>query len=182
VAAGIHACAERGDIVTPDQEQYGDEAIELRCTNVEGAIGHLHIPTANWEKQADHLDNTRRLITRHWDRQRPALAALADQRAAGIARLAEQGITPEDGCTVTVGRVTLEAVRDQPPVDHRYRIMRGREQAGWAWLSTWHKAIRLHYIVLDEDGDRFYGRGLREALARMAGALDDLPLTEAGAR
>lgn len=163
-------------MVTPDLEQLADEAIEARTSWVESRIGSLHIPASDWT-QVDHLQRTRDLVTGNWNKQRPALAQLADDRLAAITRLAEQGITPEDGCTVTVGRVTLEAVRDLHPVGHRYRVKRGREQVGWAWLSST-GAYTTTVALVDRGAWCTHGR-LVDALTCPAEHLNAMPLTEA---
>lgn len=175
--------------MTPELEQLADEAIELRCTNTDRAISSYRLPliTINDPVHArpapdgvDHLDRARTVLAATWASTRPALAQLADARLAAIARLAEQGITPEPDCTVTVGRVTLHTVRDQHPVSHRYEVMRGRERVGWAWLSQ-----SGAYTTAIEGVDRgawcSHGR-LTDALTCPAEHLNALPLTEAGTR
>jgi hypothetical protein len=174
--------------VTPDLERLADEAIELRTANVDGAIGSYHIPirltsgaVLDQGNVVDHLDRARNMLASSWAAQRPALAQLANDRLTTIAALAAQGVTPEAGCTVTVGRVTLEAVQDLHPVAHRYRVIRGREQAGWAWLSsddTWDTGTYIAAV-----GDLYlFGPNLRDVLEAHAEHLDTEPLTGAGAR
>lgn len=178
--------------MTPELEQLADEAIELRCTNTDRAISSYRIPTVTraapgvtGAQVIDHLDRARTVLAASWASHRPALAQLANERLAAISRLAEQGITPGPGCTVTVGRVTLEAVRDLHPVSHRYRVMRGREQAGWAWLSDTVRGVP--YVVAlngdtTPDGYTAAGDSLSDALEWAARHLSQQPLTEAGAR
>lgn len=169
--------------MTPDLEQLADEAIELQHTDIERALNRHHIAIGKLADRGtvDHLDRSRVIIAATWASTRPALTSLANDRRSAVARLANlHGITPAPGCTVTAGRVTLEAVRDLHPVSHRYRVMRGREQVGWAWLSG---DGRYSFDIRDEAG-RFHGTDgrLDVALTMCAGWLNAEPLTEAGAR
>lgn len=169
--------------MTPEREQIADEAIELRCTNTDRAISSYRLPailiTDRGTEKVDHLDRARIILATTWASHRPALAQLANDRLAGIARLADRGVTPAAGCTVTVGRVTLEAVPDLHPVAHRYEVMRGRERAGSAWLSGWQTTTPY---VADLSGQFFLGPTLHEVIEEMAERLNAVPLAEAGAR
>lgn len=167
--------------MTPDLERLADEAIALRATCIEGALGRHHITTPLLSTETvDHLDRARDLIAGTWASHHPALAQLANDRLAGIAQLADRGITPAAGCIVTVGRVTLEAVQDLHPVAHRYEVMRGRERAGWAWLSN--AARGIPYVVMLDGSNAGADPTLRGALLWAAAGLDSEPLAEAGTR
>lgn len=173
--------------MTPELEQLADEAIELRCTNIDRAIGTYRLPAVTITDPAhqrptrtvDHLDRARAILATTWASHRPALAQLANDRLAGIARLADRRVTPAAGCIVTVGRVTLEAVSDLHPVSHRYEVMRGRDRAGSAWLSSWQNATPY---VADLSGQFFLRPTLHEVIEEMAERLNAVPLAEAGAR
>lgn len=171
--------------MTPDLEQLADEAIEVQHTDIERALNRHHMAIGKLADRGpiDHLDRSRAIIAATWASTRPALTQLANDRRAAIARLGQQGITPDDGCTVTVGRVTIEAVRDLHPVSHRYRVMRGREQAGWAWLSAsaWCEGAYLVVATGLPSSLPIAGATLPDALERAARRLNAMPLTEASA-
>lgn len=173
--------------MTPELEQLADEAIEVQCADIERALTR-HVASAALDvffkaDTRDHIDRSRGIIAATWASHRPALTQLANARRSAIARLAEQDIIPEPGCTVTVGRVTLEAVRDLHPVSHRYEVMRGRERAGWAWLSTGDDGQHGYVVQIGEI--RTYAGRIERALQRAAMVLADTERrdrTEAGAR
>lgn len=166
--------------MTPSLDQLADEAIERRHTWAGESLAVRKARRGGLDPAVAEV-----VATLTWSAACPALAALADARIAALKRL---GVTPDAETTATAGGVHLATIQDQPPVEHRYTVIRDLEleQAiGVAWLSTDPDLAPGTYVVhLHDHRGGVYGRSLAEALQRMATLLADTERADrkAGAR